>query len=480
VGLVVDVNNRGLHDVAANGTVTPYGTHEANLTRNQCTYVNGASPTLTGTSVLSYNVPTALVAVVAGKSCSTSCVSAAGAGAAGWASASGVSNISFVIDEAATNSADFSTDPTCTANATYCYTVAAAPRTWEQIDGGGTPVTPVSGMVPAEFIGTASGDLASCTSANPNLDVNGEVVIDSTTGPSSSGKQNVYPGSVSYVGSAGPPSDVAGSPPMTAISQPLPDLLGNLPSPNMSGLPTNPATQKIGSITYAYPGIYTIQLSGTLTLVSGVYELEKGIGGNITSGVGGDLLYVTGGSVAPTGMNVWPLTTGTYAGISIWQGPAVDSGQGYDTNTLDSGPGPTQIDGIVYAPGATFDWHGSASIWVGAILTQGLSCAGGGNGELNVGYEQTITFHSSAPASATVGSHYTVSATGGASGNPVTFSIDNLSTAGACSISGSTVTFTKAGTCLVDANQAQSDQTNNPEAGGYIEAPTVQQSIAVG
>jgi Domain of unknown function (DUF2341) len=67
---------------------------------------------------------------------------------------------------------------------------------------------------------------------------------------------------------------------------------------------------------------------------------------------------------------------------------------------------------------------------------------------------QTITFTSTAPTNAIVGGPtYTVTATGGASGNPVTFSIDS-SASTVCSISGSVVSFTGPGTCTIDANQA--------------------------
>ena len=51
------------------------------------------------------------------------------------------------------------------------------------------------------------------------------------------------------------------------------------------------------------------------------------------------------------------------------------------------------------------------------------------------------------------GSTYTVSATGGGSGNPVTFGISSAGL-GPCVISGSTVTFIGAGSCIITANQA--------------------------
>ncbi|MEQ1516937.1 MAG: dockerin type I domain-containing protein, partial [Usitatibacteraceae bacterium] len=83
---------------------------------------------------------------------------------------------------------------------------------------------------------------------------------------------------------------------------------------------------------------------------------------------------------------------------------------------------------------------------------------------------QTISFTSVAPTTATVGgATYTVTATA-TSGLPVAFTID--AAAGAvCSIAGATVSFTGAGTCVINANQA-----GNASFGA---APQVQQSFAV-
>jgi hypothetical protein len=83
---------------------------------------------------------------------------------------------------------------------------------------------------------------------------------------------------------------------------------------------------------------------------------------------------------------------------------------------------------------------------------------------------QTITFTSTAPGSAGLGGPtYTVAATA-SSGLAVTFSIA-AGSAGVCSISGTTVSMTGAGTCVVNADQAGS--------GSYAAAPQVQQSFAV-
>ena len=84
---------------------------------------------------------------------------------------------------------------------------------------------------------------------------------------------------------------------------------------------------------------------------------------------------------------------------------------------------------------------------------------------------QTITFTSTAPTDAVVNGTYTPSATGGASGNPVTFAIDASSSA-VCSYSGGIVTFNTVGNCVVDANQAGNTT--------YAAASQAQQTIAVG
>jgi len=81
---------------------------------------------------------------------------------------------------------------------------------------------------------------------------------------------------------------------------------------------------------------------------------------------------------------------------------------------------------------------------------------------------QSITFTSS-PVSPVYQGTYTVSATGGGSGNPVTFS---SGTPSVCTVSGSLVTFVGVGTCTVNANQTGSTY--------YAAAPTTPQTFSVG
>ena len=106
---------------------------------------------------------------------------------------------------------------------------------------------------------------------------------------------------------------------------------------------------------------------------------------------------------------------------------------------------------------------------------------------------QAIAFTSSPPSRAVFGGSYTPAATGGASGNPVLFSIDVSSDAGVCVLdaSGTTVSFTGAGTCVIDANQA-GDADYDPAAqqqqsftvadlpSARISSPTDKQTFALG
>ena len=84
---------------------------------------------------------------------------------------------------------------------------------------------------------------------------------------------------------------------------------------------------------------------------------------------------------------------------------------------------------------------------------------------------QSINFTSTAPAGAVVGGGtYTVTATA-SSGLPVALSAAGTS-AGVCTLSGSTVSFVGPGTCTIDANQSGN--------ASYQAAPQAQQSFAVG
>ena len=110
----------------------------------------------------------------------------------------------------------------------------------------------------------------------------------------------------------------------------------------------------------------------------------------------------------------------------------------------------------------------AAALAAVALASAAAALTGGGPGPSL--RPQEITFTTVPPAVPVPGSTYAVAATGGGSGNPVAFSIDPPSAA-VCSVSGPTVTFRRAGSCVIDANEAGH--------GKYQAAPQAQQAVAV-
>jgi large repetitive protein len=116
---------------------------------------------------------------------------------------------------------------------------------------------------------------------------------------------------------------------------------------------------------------------------------------------------------------------------------------------------------------------GTYNFSVEATDSQSPPAQGPGRVTITIGPgSQSISF--TAPATGTVGGSATLTATGGGSGNPVVFTVDPSSGAGVCSVSGTngtTLSYTAAGTCVIDANQA--GNTN------YTPAPQVTATITV-
>src|SRR5262249_9811725 len=130
---------------------------------------------------------------------------------------------------------------------------------------------------------------------------------------------------------------------------------------------------------------------------------------------------------------------GTGTAVAIQFQPTTDGGLA-EENRL------TGADkGIEFLPGATGKCLGNLTF---DVMTPFTGCTDPDNGKL----AQTITI-TSTPSGPKVGGSYNVMATGGGSGNPVTFTIDGAPSS-VCSIAGSTVSFTGVGTCTIDANQA--------------------------
>jgi len=158
------------------------------------------------------------------------------------------------------------------------------------------------------------------------------------------------------------------------------------------------------------------------------------------------------------------------------------------TGFADLGGGQFQWSGINLASGAsaTFGLMGmvssgltagsafvslvTASLPPGQIDTNAASSAVDSDAVILAA--QAIAF--TPPALGIAGQSATLAAAGGASGNPVVFSVDPSSGAGVCSVSGtdgSTLSYAQAGTCVIDANQAGNAT--------YAAAPTVTAAVPV-
>ena len=169
---------------------------------------------------------------------------------------------------------------------------------------------------------------------------------------------------------------------------------------------------------------------------------------------------------------------------SIATGFTLDSSSGADCQLVASGAsspgtlaaGASCLLPVTFAPTSVASYNGSTLTISDDALnasapnytTQTITLNGTGTG---TGAPQTITFTDSLPSEAIyngVNLQYAISATGGGSGNAVTFSLDGASTPGIATLNGSTLTITGMGTVIIDAAQA---------AGGNYAAGSSSQSI---
>ncbi len=206
------------------------------------------------------------------------------------------------------------------------------------------------------------------------------------------------------------------------------------------------------------------------------------------------------GSPTQAGNYLVTVTATDSAGCSGGRTVALDVGQGSQTiNFTSTAPASAQIGGAPYTVAATASSGLPVSFGIAAGSSSVCAIAGSsvtfqsagtctidanqaGNANwaaapqaqqsFGVGLaSQTISFTTTAPATAAVGgAAYAVAATA-TSGLSVALSID-ASASSVCSLSGGNVTFQSVGTCVVNANQAGN--------ANYAAAPQVQQTFAVG
>jgi hypothetical protein len=237
---------------------------------------------------------------------------------------------------------------------------------------------------------TGSNDLMTSNSANITV-TNANIVVDSSDskGATISNTGNIKADEIDLSGNPGYYSSGSGQFIGTLMSKqtPVPDPLASLPPPSQplfsynnvnisnlltggSGVPGIPTVRDPNGWTLT-PGTYNngIHISDnnsahTYTLASGIYYFTGGglsltANASIKSASGGVLLYFhdNGGlSITANGaVNLSPLQSGTYAGITIYEDRSNTS---QDSITGQSN-GSLNITGTVYTPAAKFTLTGS-------------------------------------------------------------------------------------------------------------------------
>ena len=195
---------------------------------------------------------------------------------------------------------------------------------------------------------------------------------------------------------------------------------------------TTPATCTTTATSSSPPASYPVTCSGG---VDADYAVSYDAG-SIT--VGAAPLTVVAPSLALAQGDAIPVLTPTYQGFVNGDTVSSLTTPATCTTTATSTSPPAAYP--VTCSGAT-DADYSISYTAGSITVTGAS-------------PQAISFHP--PPTGTVGTSLTLSATGGASGLPVVFTVDPTSGSGVCSVSGdngSDLAFDGSGSCVVDANQ---------------------------
>jgi hypothetical protein len=203
--------------------------------------------------------------------------------------------------------------------------------------------------------------------------VNGSIVIDSTSSSSvvSSGSPSIttptldLSGRILYSGT-NPNKATVTNYNQTSTADPL----SSIPAPSSSGMTvqSSSAIDLSGTSSRTLnPGVYNggINLSGSssITLNPGVYYINGG-GINMSGATditgSGVFIYSTGGGTinlsGTSGIKLSPMTSGTYAGITMFQDRA-------DTNSVSmSGGSDINNSGTFYFPSATLNLSGSSGV----------------------------------------------------------------------------------------------------------------------
>ncbi len=239
-------------------------------------------------------------------------------------------------------------------------------------------------------------------SGNASISVAGGIYVDSSSSSalSASGNASVKGSVIDVHGKVQKSGNASFSPTPVAGAAVVSDPLEALSQPSTSGLSNQGSVSLSGNASKTIPqGIYTsISVSGnaSLTLGGGTYIIEGGglsVSGNGSISGSGVLIvnagsnYANGpggayGSISLSGNGSYkltPMTTGTYAGIVIFQ--TRDNSKAMTISGNASG-----MTGTIYAPAAQLSESGNAALNA-ALIVDTLSISGNG-------VENTITLDS--------------------------------------------------------------------------------------
>ncbi len=173
-----------------------------------------------------------------------------------------------------------------------------------------------------------------------------------------------------------------------------------------------------------------------------------------TNSIGNSVESLPSNSVTPAKANQ-TIAFGTAPGVVVGGTGTVSATGGASGNPVTF---TSTTTGVCTVTGSTVTGvtPGTCTIAANQAGNTNYNAATQGTQNISIGMaNQTIAF--GATPSVVVGGNGTVSATGGASGNPVTFT---STTTGVCTVTGSTVTGLAAGTCTIAANQAGNTSYN--------------------
>jgi type II secretory pathway pseudopilin PulG len=330
----------------------------------------------------------------------------------------------------------------------YSYKVTGAFR---KLGGAGPPVTPPSSG-PAQSVillgsgGTCPSGVDSINLAGgAHMTVYGKTLINATNGTNCNAMDISNGASFSSGSTAvlsGGTCTGSPCPTMTSYSPAIADPYAGLAVPSTSGMTTYSSSSCSGTL---QPGRYTNGISattGACTLASGVYVLNGPLtasnGASLTSAAGGVFIYLTSGAFTIGGgvpVNLSAMTTGTYAGLSLWQAAA-------DTTTISwANGGQIVLNGALYAPKARLDIQGgSQAPVVGSLVVQSISMANGIS--ITIGTPLTITAPTSLPSGGTGVAYTSTTSTGTGGGGTYTWSATALPAGMAINSSSGTISGT--------------------------------------